>query len=261
LDELYEEGFIRILTSGQRSQSCAIQVFSLLLCTQEALSPEAVIQTLSRACLHQEESMTLTKMINICSDLVVHDFEPNVVRFAHISFQEFLEARPEFAPHHVHRVAAESCLQSCIEGLPTGMESDLSPKNNVYHYSTVYWAEHCGIASVHGAENSIVRKLQEFVFDGDDVGLGFIDWVQEVNKFREKFPRDHVLAKNRIRWLVLVAVHYLLHVHLDLRLSSLIWHIQQTMTGTKRTTMGKLGYIWPLQLAIEPLYMICFNVK
>lgn len=139
--------------------------------------------------------MTLTKMINICSDLVVHDFELNVVRFAHISFQEFLEARPEFAPHHVHRVAAESCLQSCLEGLPTGMESDLSPKNNFYHYSTVYWAEHCGIASVHGAENSIVRKLQEFVFDGDDVGLGFIDWVQEVNKFREKFPRDHVLAK------------------------------------------------------------------
>jgi len=64
LDELYEEGFIRILTSGQRSQSCAIQVFSLLPCTQEALSPEAVIQTLSRAYSHQEESMTLTKMIN-----------------------------------------------------------------------------------------------------------------------------------------------------------------------------------------------------
>jgi len=127
--------------------------------------------------------------------LVVHDFELNVVRFAHISFQEFLEARPEFAPHHVHRVAAESCLQSCLEGLPTGMDIDLSPKNNFYHYSAVYGAEHCGIASVHGAEYSIVRKLQEFVFDGDDVGLGFIDWVQEVNKFRERFPRDHVLAR------------------------------------------------------------------
>lgn len=127
--------------------------------------------------------------------MVVHDFELNVVRFAHISFQEFLEARPEFAPHHVHRVAAESCLQSCLEGLPTGMDIDLSPKNNFYHYSAVYGAEHCGIASVHGAEYSIVRKLQEFVFDGDDVGLGFIDWVQEVNKFRERFPRDHVLAR------------------------------------------------------------------
>lgn len=40
LDELYEEGFIRILTSGQRSQSCAIQVFSLLLCTKKLCPPK-----------------------------------------------------------------------------------------------------------------------------------------------------------------------------------------------------------------------------
>lgn len=195
LNELYEEDFTKISKSGEYTRSYAKQVFSMLLCTQEPLSPEALIQSMAKPVSQQGEIMTLAAMIDICSNLVVLDSELNVLRFAHISFQEFLETRAEFAPHYVHRAAAISCLDLCLEGLPTGMETDLSPKDNFYHYSAVYWAEHCKITIVNGADDSMTSKIQEFVFDGGDVALSFVDWIQEVKKFTKILPNDHALAK------------------------------------------------------------------
>ena len=139
--------------------------------------------------------MTLAKMMDICFNLVVLDSELNVLRFAHISFQEFLETRAEFAPHYVHRVAAESCLDLCLEGLPRGMETDLSPKYNFHHYSAIYWAEHCRITVTNGSDDSINSKMVEFAFDGSDVALAFADWIQEVDKFKKELPNGHPLIK------------------------------------------------------------------
>ena len=195
LNELYEEDFTQMSKSGQHARSYAIQVFSMLLCTQEALSPEALIQAMAKTVSLQGKTMTLAEMIDICLNLVVLDSELNVLRFAHISFQEFLETKAEFAPHYVHRVAATSCLDLCLEGFPTGMETDLSPKDNFHHYSAVYWAEHCRITIANGANDSIISKMQEFVFEGGDVALGFVDWIQEVNKFTKNLPNDHALTK------------------------------------------------------------------
>ena len=195
LEELYEEDFTRMSKSGQHARSYAVQVFSMLLCAQEALSPEALMQAMAKTNSLLGETMTLARMIDICSNLVVLDSELNVLRFAHISFQEFLETRAEFAPQYVHRIAATICLDSCLEGLPRGMETDLSPKNDFHHYSAVYWAEHCRISILNEADHLITSKMKEFVFDEGDVALGFIDWVEEVTKFVNKLPNDHALAK------------------------------------------------------------------
>ena len=195
LDELYEEAFDQILNSGQFAQSYATQAFSMLLCAQEALSPEALLQVMAKTALQHGEIMTLDKMIDICLDLFVLDSELNVLRFAHISFQEFLETRAEFAPHNVHKVAAATCLAFCLEGLPRGMESELSPKDHFHHYSAVYWAEHCRIAVIDEADHLITNKIDKFVFDGDDVALDFVDWMHNVNHLVKKLPNDHPLGK------------------------------------------------------------------
>ena len=195
LNDLYEEAFDRIPESGQFAQSYATQVFSMLLCAQEALSPEALLQVMAKTALQHRESMTLDKMIDICSDLVVLDSELNVLRFAHISFQEFLETRAEFTPHNVHKVAAATCLDFCLESLPRGVESEISPKNHFHHYSAVYWAEHCRVTVVNEADHLITNKIEEFVFDGDDVALAFVDWMHDVNHLVKKLPNHHPLGK------------------------------------------------------------------
>ena len=195
LNELCEEDFAQMSQIGQHSQGYATQVFSMLLCTQEALSPEALIQALAKKISRQEEEMNVSKLIDICSSLVVLDSELNVLRFAHISFQEFLETLAEFTSPNVHRVAAACCLDSCLEGLPSEMEADLWPKDNFDHYSAVYWAEHCRVAAVSGDDKLIRRKMLEFVFDGRDIALSFVDWIQAVSKFAKRLPNDHAMAK------------------------------------------------------------------
>ncbi len=195
LNEIYEEDFNRLSESGKRTRSFAIQVFSILLCAQEVLSPEALIQATAKTVSQQEETMTLAKMIDVCFNLVVIDSELNVLRFAHVSFEEFLETRAEFAPHYVHRMAASSCLELCLQGLPRGMETDMSPKDDFHHYSAVYWAEHCRVTISHGSDDLVTCKMQEFVFDGGDVALSFVDWIQQVDSFTKILPNDHALAK------------------------------------------------------------------
>ena len=195
LNELYEEDFTGISQYGQHARSYAIQIFSMLLCAQEPLSPEVFIQVMAKTLPQQGETITLAQMIDVCFNLVILDSELNVLRFAHISFQEFLETRAEFDSHCVHRAIATSCLDFCLEGLPRGMDSDLSPKDDFYHYSAVYWAEHCSITLSEGADQFITGKMEEFIFDSGEVALGFVDWIQAVNKFIEKLPNDHALAK------------------------------------------------------------------
>ena len=195
LNELYEEDFTQMSHTGQHSQGYATQVFSLLLCTQEALSPEALIQALAKTVSRQEEEINVSKLIDICSNLVVLDSELNVLRFAHISFQDFLETRAEFTSPNIHRVAAACCLDSCLQGLTSEMEADLWPKDNFDHYSAVYWAEHCRVATVSGDDKSIRRKMLEFVFDGGDIALSFVDWIQAVSKFAKRLPNDHAVAQ------------------------------------------------------------------
>ena len=195
LNELYEEAFDQIPKSGQFAQSYATQAFSMLLCAQEALSPEAFLQMMAKTALEHGDIMTLDKMIYICLDLVVLDSELNILRFAHISFQEFLETRAEFAPNKVHKVAAASCLAFCLEGLPRGMDPELSSKDHFHHYSAVYWAEHCRITVVNEADQLITNKIEEFVFDGDDVAPDFVDWMHHVNHLVKKLPIDHPLGK------------------------------------------------------------------
>ena len=195
LNELYSEAFDRISKSGQYAQSYALHVFSMLLCGQEALSPEALVQAMAKTVSRHGEVMTSDKIIDICLNLVVLDSELNSLRFAHISFQEFLETRAEFTPQKVHKVAAATCLSFCLEGLSRGMESELSPKNHFHHYSALYWAEHCRNTVVNEADHLITNKIEEFVFDGDDVTLDFVDWMHKVNHLVKRLPNNHPLGK------------------------------------------------------------------
>jgi len=195
LKELYEADFALMSTSGQHTRSYARQIFSLLLSAQEALSPEAIIQAMAKCLSQPREELTLATLFDICSNLVVLDTELNVLRFAHISFQEFLATREEFAPCYIHSVAATSCLNTCFEGLPIKMESDLSSRNNFNHYSALYWPEHCRLTLVNGDGQLITSKMREFIFDEEDVALAFIDWMEEVGRFTREMPNDHALAK------------------------------------------------------------------
>lgn len=102
--------------------------------------------------------MDLPRMMDICFSLIVYDSELEAMRFTHVSFQEFLELRAELAPHLAHRVAAVSCLELCLQGLPTGTTANLVPKENFYRYSAIYWAKHCRAEEIINHDNLVQKK-------------------------------------------------------------------------------------------------------
>lgn len=195
LEELYEAEFARISRSGQQALEYATVVFSLLLCAQEILSPEALIQAMAAPLADCTESMTTTTLLEICSNLIVLDTDLNALRFSHVSFYEFLLTKEKFAPHNNHRVAALSCLDTCFKGLPTVLETDLYPRSDFRHYSALYWPEHCRLNTADEDSDPVVSKMKEFVFDEDIVSLGFVDWIELVSTSIEAIPKDHALAR------------------------------------------------------------------
>jgi ankyrin repeat protein len=196
LNDLYEDIFNRISKAEPQACTLAMQAFSLLLCTQEPLSPKAFLQAMATTTPHHYEAMDLPRMMDICFNLIALDSELKVLRFAHVSFQEFLEMRAEFAPHRAHRVAAISCLELCLQGFPIGMEATLVPKDDFYHYSAVYWAKHCRATDAIERDDVVVGKLEEFVFDEGDIALSFLCWLEELPKFSKQLINDHPLAKD-----------------------------------------------------------------
>lgn len=196
LDDLYEEDFLSFKRSGQHSESYALEVFSMLLSAREPLSPKAIIQALATTARGEDETMTTNKLIYICHNLVVEDRELDILRFSHISFQEFLETRAELAPGIANSVVATKCLNVCLNGFSPDLEaeSDRSLKDDFYQYSAVYWAYHCHLAGTDTV-NKTMKRLEEFIFDGDDINLSFLDWLDVASKFARCLPNDHLLKK------------------------------------------------------------------
>lgn len=195
LNDLYEGVFSYISKEETQAYALAMRAFSLLLCTQEPLSPEAFLHAVA-ATAPQHGKMDLPGLIDICLSLIIVDSELKVVRFTHVSFQEFLELRAEFASHRAHKSVAISCLEQCLQGFPIEMATRLVPKENFRHYSAVYWAKHCRAAETIECDDLIRGKLKEFVFDDDDVALSFVSWLEEIPGLSNQLSRDHPLAKD-----------------------------------------------------------------
>ncbi|KAI4091130.1 MAG: hypothetical protein L6R37_007786 [Teloschistes peruensis] len=181
LQEIYQEDFTRMSTSGQHSRGYAVQVFALLLCAQEPLSPEAMVQALGKARSEPCE-ITASALFDICSNLVILDSEVNTLRFAHASFPEFLATKEEFASRNVHQIASINCLDTCLEGSPLEEDGTPLPRPDFYHYSAIYWQEHCRLASIDGLASSVVSKMREYVFDEACFG-GHLSVVKTLLKY------------------------------------------------------------------------------
>ncbi|KAL8707486.1 MAG: hypothetical protein Q9225_007745, partial [Loekoesia sp. 1 TL-2023] len=185
---------VKISGPGKSARNIAMQAFSWLLCTQEALSPAAFLNAIS-VMQSDQQDLELSDLLNICFNLIVLDSKLNVVRFAHTSIQEFLEAKVDFAPSRIHALAATSCLRACMQGSLSTYEVILGPTERFYHYAILYWAEHCRLATATDKNDELIQEMEEFIFDDDEISLAFGGWMDEVEQFKESLANDHPLRK------------------------------------------------------------------
>ena len=195
LSQLYDDTFGRISGAETLGGSTALQAFSWLLCTREAFSPSAFLAAIAMTNPDHKVELELSNLLDICFNLIVLDAKLNVLRFAHVSVQEFLEVQPGLAQHDANRLAAMSCLNICMQGPPAGIEVELCPTERFYHYGALYWAEHYRAAGVTNRDDELFLKLKELIFDEDEISLSFIGWIDVVGKFSEVLADGHPLTK------------------------------------------------------------------
>ena len=196
LKQLYDEAFRKVFTAEPFARSIAIKSFSFLLCMQETLSPTAFLAAIAGTDPKYQAQLELPELLTICFNMLVLDSKLNVVRFAHVSVQEFLETQSDLATHHTHRLAAMSCLNTCMHGSPVGPEIGLLPTENFYHYSALYWAEHYKAAAITDRNDNLFQMLRDFVYDDNETSLSFIDWLDDAQEYSKALANHHPLKKS-----------------------------------------------------------------
>ena len=195
LDQLYFAILDNIRKAEPYSSKTAIHAFSLLLCLHEPLSPASFLAALALMGGKDEVVHQLPQVLRICFNLIIVDSKMNLLRFAHTSVQEFLEAQTEFVAHKTDGIVATSCLKSCLYGSPVGLEAGLSPTNHFYHYGILYWAEHCKATFMAGNDPELLRLAKEFMLDDEGTSLSFIGWLEEAQEYAKVLPRHHSLKR------------------------------------------------------------------
>lgn len=158
LEELYATAYQRIHGSTAKVREIASRAFSWLLCSRETFTPGAFMKA----------------VLALESDGTVGDI--GVSQLANVS-------------------AALSCVEVYISCPPSNLDSALHLTEDFSHYATLYWVEHCRIATMNGQIHELDQKIQRFVFDDDEVSLCFIGWVDDVRHLQRHLPNKHDLKK------------------------------------------------------------------
>ena len=196
LDRLYSKILDNIRKAEAYSNKTAIRAFSLLLCLHEPLSPASFLAALTLMDGKHEAVLQLPQVLRLCFNLITVDSKVNVLRFAHNSVQEVLQAQTEFVPHKVNDIVAKSCLNSCLYSSPVGLGAGLSPTEHFYHYGVLYWAEHCKATFMAGNSLELLGLAKEFMFDGEGISLSFVGWLEDVQEYAKVLPRHHSLERD-----------------------------------------------------------------
>lgn len=197
IDRLYSDILDDISRTDPMAYDIATKAFSWLMCMREPLSSDAFLAAVSATSPEELPRMTMAELLRICSNLIVPDSKLDMLRFAHSSFKEFLERRPEFSVSSTNSVAATDCLNTCIHDLPSDGEAELRPDKDFATYSTLFWATHCRDSAISdGWNDCLSSKLSEFVFwEGDGIGLSFFAWLDTVQMALGSVAYHHPLRK------------------------------------------------------------------
>ncbi|OQE87185.1 hypothetical protein PENNAL_c0020G03071 [Penicillium nalgiovense] len=192
IDHLYSDILERLAQADSLTYNIAARAFSWLLCMREPLSSTAFVAAVS-SITPDDHVLSLSELLSVCSNLIVVDHQLDTLRFAHVSFKEFLETKPEFDKPSANTVAALSCLKTCIYTLPIEIGSALLPNQDYHQYAVLYWAQHYTASAIDDG-NKVIEELEEFILNDD--GLAFQLWLEAANDASALLPTGNGLKKD-----------------------------------------------------------------
>ena len=191
VNHLYATIFDGILKTDSVAYEIAAQIFRLMMCLHEIMSPQALLAAASLTRDESRNSLDLSDLLRICSHLVILDDELDTIRFAHASVQEYLSRLPEFSVMNANSTAALACVTSCIDSPLPELSVGVQPSRDFDVYAAIYWPLHYNAASEHDRNDCLQDLLREFMFSDQEFMSPFSSWIETVESIAKILPWPH----------------------------------------------------------------------
>ena len=172
LGETYSKIYERILKEDPEELEAAKRSLMWLMCSQRPLSslewvnftywPELV-----------DPDIGVDSLLEMCHNLVTVDNQSQVVRFTHLSVQEYLENLDDFTTEKANAMAAGFCLSVLLSAGDKKSIPSLLGKS--FDYSVSYWMEH---ASQCTGSQDVLDLLRNFLGTAAKPGQVYCNWFQ-----------------------------------------------------------------------------------
>ena len=157
LKDTYDEIYKRILAQKDAAPQLALRAFRWIQCSYEPLCSETLldaicVETGDQGEFFYENTMTVSRLLKVCQNLLIFDKQQNVFRFAHLSVDEYLETK--LRKDDSHSEMAKVCLSLlCTPSFWHNYDQTLETieachsDRHLLLYSAVFWPwhfSHCG---------------------------------------------------------------------------------------------------------------------
>lgn len=157
----------------RRGRTVAETIFRWLLCTDDA-GCDVTIAACSGTASTEGRSLSISDILDVCSNLVVYEEALDRFRFAHLSVREFLESQPGYTPIAANEFVLERSLQRL-----TYQQTNRDP---FWSYATLHWGFHYNrLGELHRKE-VFELHAKRFLFNGVESSDAFNVWATEVHK-------------------------------------------------------------------------------
>ena len=168
LEDTYSEIYEKILSEDPEELEAAKRSLMWLMCSRRPLSSrEWVNFTYWPEQVGEDIGVASDSLLEICRNLVTVDNQSQVVRFSHLSVQEYLENLDDFNTEKANSMAARLCLSTLL--------SNETPNPPPFNYSVGYWMEH---VSQYTGSQDILDLLRNFLGTGENPGQAYCNWFQ-----------------------------------------------------------------------------------
>ena len=164
----------------QRGRTVAETILRWLLCTKDATSP-VTIAACSASTSTEYRSLSISDILDVCSNLVVYDKALDEFRFAHLSVREFLETQSGFAPSEVNRSLAERSLHTIV--------CNQRSRDQFWWYAIQNWLFHYDRIEEQDRKEVFELHAKRFLFNGAEPSDVFNTWLDNVDMQAFRSPK------------------------------------------------------------------------
>ncbi|RPB14650.1 hypothetical protein P167DRAFT_604081 [Morchella conica CCBAS932] len=168
LEETYKDIYERIQRKKGDAPKIAKTALMWVLCSCRPLSPEELTAMISLQ--SNIPTIEIDVLLDMCHNFLKLDQQLNVVRFFHLSVEEFFEMETFFTVFEANAMVAEVSL-SILSDLDKSIQ-------HTKEYPTFYWMVHFQRCSKESPENNIWGLLRVFFGSLQKPSAVYVSWME-----------------------------------------------------------------------------------